>query len=409
VQVTKLGVGSRPGGGVWFGISGEITVASVLKAVGSDIVFKLDRAGGGYKMAGVDVGDIRLDFQFPESAPTVHAWADISWQMEGDNYRFTGEGGLSILKSIDIRAGFLYGHDSSGYYWLAKATLPLGPSGIPLSPVPLAIYGIGGGIAYGVPVSAFDVPLKDVKPSHDGSYLFSAQIQIGTNDGGFTVFGDGRLTIKTGGGAGVRFDLKAWVLKSNHTGGSDGEMCMQYAGGAFDAGLAAHFDVMGGLLAVSAPSGADVCTTSAVSIHFGAGADWYIWFGTKATPISVTVLFVSSGGWLTIDGSGVGAGLFTKINKKYCIDFEICEACAWFKYELLIEAKVTFSPVHAYGHFKAGVGGGVSVCGEGLSFDGELELTAEAPSPTRICGEARLTIHTPNWLPNVHPHIGICL
>ena len=363
---------------------------------------------GGYKMGGIDVGDIRLDFTYPEGTPTVHAWADISWQMEGDNYRFMGEGGLSILKSIDIRAGFLYGHDAGGYYWLAKATFPLGPTGIPLAPVPLSIYGIGGGIAYAVPVSAFDVPLKDVKPSHDGSYLFSAQIQIGTSDGGFYLFGDGRLTIKAGGGSGVRFDLKAWLLKLDHTGGADAEFCMQYAGGAFDAGLAAHFNIAAGLLVVNAPAGGDVCTTAAIRAHFG-GDGWFVHVGTKATPITMTVLFVTSGGWLTIDSTGVGAGLFEHVNKRYCADFEVCEACTWFRYDLLLEARFNFKPLHVSGHFATGVGGGVSVCGVGLGFDGSLDLTAEAPDPTRICGHVDLNIHTPWPLPDAHPSFGLCL
>jgi hypothetical protein len=409
VQVTQLGVGARQNGGLWFGISGQVRVSDVFEAKADQVRFELDRRGNSYAMAGVNVGDLRIDLRMP----TVHAMADISWNMEGSRTMFAGSGELDVLSSgLGIRADFVYGTDAGRSYWLAKGSVELGAAAIPIAPpIPIAFYGFRGGIAHNVDLNTFDGPARNVRPKFDGSYIVQAGVYLGTYpDRGFYFYGAGDLKIQLGGSFGVRLDVDAWFLTADHSGDPSAHGCFQYANQAFDAGVKLDFQLAGGIIRVEAPSGGNVCTDSAISIHFG-GDGWHLWFGTKQRPIHTTVLFVTSDGWFTADNTGlITAGVSTGVDKKFCADFKVCDACAWFRETTLIEVRVTVQPsFSAWGHFHGGVGGGVTVCGKGLGFDGDLDLTAQAPNPVRICGDVHITVHTPWPLPDAHIGFGVCV
>ena len=74
-----------------------------------------------------------------------------------------------------------------------------------------------------------------------------------------------------------------------------------------------------------------------------------------------------------------------------------------------IEVAVQTQPFHAHGHAHGAVGGSVSVCGRGLRFDGDLDLTADAPNPVRICGDVHITVHTPWPLSDAHIAFAVCV
>lgn len=437
MQVTKLGLGNAPGK-VFFGFLGDLKVGGEVPDVKDreskfNLVIKtaaLEPPQTGFVLAsyspasiaddfsysssetdGVQVGDVHVDFFFPPGSKTVQVVADCHWEKSPGGYRFTGLGKVSVAESFGIDVTVLFGSQSDESYWMVKAALSF-PAPLALGSTGFGLFAIGGGLGYNISIASYDFPdVTTVVIDHSKNYSFSAAADLGSLDGGFTLYLRGRLTVKFGEGGGFRIDVDAWVLTGDHSGSGMAEACIQYVGGTFDAGFAANFQVAGGLLAFKAPKwGPDTCLQSAIQIHFG-GSGWHIWIGHKdpGKRITAMILVVESSGWMMLDGSGISAGVETKVDKKYCVDFEICEACAWFHYDMLIEIWVNFSPFQAGGEFNWGVGGGVSVCGEGLSFDGSLHLTAQAPDPTQICGEVSITIHTPNWFPNVDVDFGVCV
>jgi hypothetical protein len=404
VQVTKLGLGLRQNGGVWFGLSGAVRISDVFEAKASDIKFLLDVKGSSVSPAGVEVGDLRLELKLP----SVHATADVFFSTEGSKTRFGGEGEVALLTAgIGIKAAFLYGTDSGQTYWLAKGSLDMGAAALPLTPIPLAIYGFNGGIAHNIDLASYDKPVKDIKPKFDGSYLVTAGLQVGTYpDGGKSFYGVGTIIIQLGTAPGVRLDVDAWVLTDDHTGAPAARGCIQYANQAFDAGMTVDLSLADGAVRVKAPGGQNICTDSAISIHFG-GDGWHFWLGTKARPISVGILFVNANGWLTADPTGITAGVSQTSSFNACVSV-ICDFCIYFHENILMEVGLQVSPFQASGHVNAGLGGGVSACGKSLGFDGTLDLLAQAPNPTQICGSASVTIHVPIF-PDPKLSFGVCL
>jgi hypothetical protein len=410
VQVTKIGAGARAGGGVWFGISGAVQFAKVLKAEGSDIRFKLDRtSGGAYRMAGVDVGSLKIDFTYPEGSPTVRANAEIAWQMEGSTYRFAGEGGLSIVGSLDVSAGFLYGRDPSiGSYWLAKADTTF-PAPVPFAPTPLGLYGIGGGLGYKVPIEAFDIPITKVRPSASAGYAFSALVKVGTvADGGFTVFADGRLTIATG--AGVRLDVGAWLLTKDHGGAPHAKGCIQYAGGSFDAGFGLDYKFAGDQIVVSAPSGPDTCKTAAVNIHFGPDT-WHVWLGSEPNPIKVKVLIFNGRGYLMADSAGIRTSVTADFKLAYRGDIAGFGGFVDVGGSSTVGLGLGFDPFSVSGKYGASVNGraGVIVVGKEIAIGiaAGVDVTVSFP-PLSACGGVHIAIEIPVF-PDISTNVSACI
>jgi hypothetical protein len=368
-----------------------VRFANVLQAEASDIRFKLDRAvGGGYRMGGVDVGEMNIDFSFPEGSPTVIAHATLGWQMEGSTYRFAGAGGLEIVGSVSVDAAFLYGNDPSlegGSYWLARASMTF-PAPIAFAPTPLGLFGIGGGIAYRVPLDSLNPTKKitDVRPSAGTGYLFSASVKVGTtHDGGFTVFADGTLTIDTR--TGVRFDVSAWLL-SRERGEPHAKGCIQYAGGSFDAGFGVKYNFAGDQIIVNADPGSDPCKTAAVSLHFGSDG-WHVWLGSEANPIAVKVLVFNGRGHLMADASGIRTGVTADFHLRYAGDIAGFGGFVEVGGSSTVGLRLSLDPFTIGGNYGATVNGraGVRAFGSdfGIGINAGVAVAVSLP-PFSACG-----------------------
>jgi hypothetical protein len=227
---------------------------------------------------------------------------------------------------------------------------------------------------------------------------------------GFTLFLRGRLTIKLGDG--FRLTAKAWALTGGHAEGFQMlEGCVQYLGGAFDAGVAGDLSVLDGAVSVKIPSGADVCTSSAANIHFGKDG-WHIWMGTEKSPIETHILVVTAKGWLEVDGSGARAGLKSSTTHEYCVWFGVwgigCDACAKASWGYTVRVGLSFSPPNVTGGVEAGISASLGVCGFSLGVSGHAKLNASL-SPPSICGTVHVVVHTPNELPNIKFPVDACL
>jgi hypothetical protein len=438
LQVTQLGAGNGTGGDLWLGFRGDLEVGvNAPTAKDQEVKFLLHKTGGAaargerpgivlasYRAGGppppppsgygpppggndLDVQPVHLEFDFPPADKLAHISVDASWEKSGAGYRFLGDGNVEIVGAFGIPVSVLFGRANGESFWMVRAGYTL-PAPMVLGSTPLGLMTIGGGLGYNITAASYEkTDVKQIVIDGSKNYSFSADVGVGTLDNAFTLFFDGRMTIKLGDG--LRLDVKAWLLSDDHPAGSQmGEGCVQYMSGSFDAGFAVKASIADGLVSVDAPGGSDVCTTSAVNIHFGKGQDWHIWIGTEDNPVTAHVLVVDNKGWVTIDGSGVHAGLKAHTTKKYCLDFKVCEACAWFEWGYHLKVGIDFHPVNVSGGVGGGVGCGIDVCGFGMSVDGSASLAASI-NPTQVCGSVSLTVHTPNWFPNVDFSRDLCL
>ena len=161
------------------------------------------------------------------------------------------------------------------------------------------------------------------------------------------------------------------------------------------------------------PSGADVCTTSAVNAHFGAGADWHVWFGTKTSPIRVHVLFADAGGYLMVDGTGILAGFWDRLDKRFVVDIAGFGGYVEVHAGMSLEVGLRFSPFHVSGHYHGDYSGGAGVRAFGhdfgISIGGWVDFSVEAPDPIRVCGAVGVHIGMPNWVPDIDESVGLCI
>lgn len=444
MQVTQLGVGNKPNGNIWFGFMGDIEVgdnapnaedreaqfnltktSALLK--GSDPIqlaslaalesFATDDQSFDYSSStedGVTVNKVHLDFSYPPSSKTVTVVADCLWEERPDGFYFVGTGKVTVADSFGIDIQALYGREVNESYWMVKAAVDL-PTMMALGSTGLGLKAIHGGLGCSVPISAYDLPdIKMVKTDHSGGYSFSAAVDIGTMDA-FTVYARGRLTVKMSGpDAGARVSVAAWFVTSTHELPAMGEACMQYAGGAFDAGATLHLSLAGGLVVIDAPkSGPDVCTQAAVSIHFGGSTDWHIWIGQETLPLTAKVLVINGKGYLMIDGDGTEMFVGASIDKKW--DVSIAGFSAYVKIYggTELTAAIKYSPFWLKGTYagwvtiKAGadiVGGCCSV-----GFGANLGFSAEAPPP-KVCGKVGISFSTPWPMSDINVSVGpLCI
>jgi hypothetical protein len=433
MQPTALGVGNMPNGDVWFGFKGDVEVGQFApNATNREAQFKLKKTTSAsltprpqYQVAsltldeattlyeeeqdfdysssekdGVTISEVHLDFSFPPSSKTVTVVADCVWEDSDKGFRFVGTGKVTVAESFAIDIDALYGRADEQSYWMVKASLTL-PSMIPLGSTGFGLNEIHGGLGLSVPISAYDLAnIKDVVTDKSGNYSFSAGVGLGTLDNGFTIYCKGTLTVKMGGpDAGARVSVDLWMLNGGHAPPPLAQACIQYAGGAFDAGMAFHLEIGGGLIKIEAPtSGPDVCTQSAIQVHFGGSGDWHIWIGHPPLPLTATILIIEGKGYLTIDGSGIAMYNGVTVDKKWDVDIAGFDAYLKIKGGVEIEGGIKYSPffIHGSWHGYIDVWAGVDIafgCCD-VHFMIDLKFTGEAP-PIKVCGTVEVVIGVP--------------
>jgi hypothetical protein len=442
LEVTALGVGTADGGGIWFGFKGDLTVGdnapvakdretkffltktnvAHMRSINPD--YQLASLGGGameydgfdYSSSekdGVTVADVHVDFDFPPGSKTVQISADCHWEKSDTAFRFVGIGSAQVADSIAIDVGVIFGKEADESYWIVKASVTM-PAPIALGSTGFAMFAIGGGLGYNISPASYDVAdFKTVTLDHKKDYSFSAAIDVGTMDDGFTIYGRGRLTIVIGPGAGARIDIKVWVMSTDHPEPPLAEACIQYVGGNFDAGFTLHLSLADGLIVLDAPtSGPDVCTQSAVSLHFG-GSDWHVWIGTEALPITGHILVIDGSAYFMIDKDGFRTGL--KVTAHFSWEGSAGGFGAYASFDGGVEMKIniTWSPFHVLGSVHGWVTGSAGVIvfggkiGVGIAIDFMISASA---MPVEVCGSLSVEVDLPWPLPNVGVSVGpVCL
>ncbi len=278
----------------------------------------------------------------------------------------------------------------------------LGPTGIPLDPLPISLYKVGGGMGYNVPVSAFqNSDLTTVVPSDDGTYEFDASLLVGSADHA-TVGLLGNFTVKPGGqDPGGRMDYHAWLLDPNWTGQSPIYGYFSYSGGAFDGTLNGQLSLLNDQVALTA-------TNDAIHMHVGGGL-WYYHLGTQNNPIDGRVFFEHGQAWADLGSDGFMLGLLAQID----LDAGDCgDACAYIHDQLQLNANITPVPLAFSAKSQENFNVGGCVGGQCLNANESTSVALGLPPPylnfgysISMCPPAYVNVGL-QVLPSVNPNIG---
>lgn len=412
VDLTSVRIGFYQSGPAVFSFDFATTfsISEVLSSVAVPVSYGLTRDGYNYGADGPRVSPFDLEVAFPAGQPRVAAKIHIEYTGEGlsSNTAVNSPAGWwpfsvaeahaasgakdSFAGSLDMemfdgppiaaefRLGYLNGHD----YWLMRATLDPGPSGIPFVPPFLKLYKIRGGLGHNFPLDAFKsaYPITVVEPITDDSFLFMAGMQVGSTDG-FVFTMDGDLTIKPGDGA--RMDFRAWLLDAQHGGDGNFQGYLQYAAGGFDGALQGRLNLLGDQIYFDIPENA--CT-----MHFGGSQPWHIYVGRDDGPrINMHLLLSDVDGYMMLDDASLrfGGG----------VSFYLGANIGHISGELNTGLILTSEP-HISGYGEGGVQ--AEVCYKGYCVGTGISVRVDVSAlPVRASARGCVKIPIPCWNPKI--------
>ncbi len=338
-----------------FSVNSKIHLSKKIPDTDVRVLYSIARSGASYVGTGPFTGPFEVNISFPPGQPTVEAnmkpnytgpaggsaglmqryalmnddgapvtsadaWKpgeqyaldipgsyDVALFGSGDGDRFNGTLDLGMFGGPPVKAEFRLGYIGGDDYWLTRATVGLGDSGITLTPY-FSLFMIRGGLGYNFPINAFSSvdSLTAVAPDMSGTYMFMAGMRLGSPTK-FAYMLDGDLTVKLG--VGARMDFRAWLMTSEHTGEGTFHGYFQYASGNFDGMLAGKLQLLGDAAYMEIPE-------NAATMHFGGGT-WLIAAGKKAGPrIKAHLLIQDVNGYLQIGNEGLflGGNMTYKLN-----------------------------------------------------------------------------------------------
>jgi hypothetical protein len=301
----------------------------------------------------------------------------------GDGVSFSGKRfSAKFLMSVfgtdkTIDALFIMGRNDQGSYFLTVADVK--GFNIPLSPIPLAIFGFKGGFGYHFDALTLAAADENAQPNMGITAAFGAGVSLGTSaDNGFILKADAFLAMDTGGTFLMQFS-NGRLLNQGNFGGF-----LRYSNKIFDGALFGELAMFDQIKVVEFSLGTQA--DPAVSFLFGGGT-WHIYAGKKGGPrIAGSVWGNNADGYLMLDSTGLETG-----GAVTCVippGADKLPIGVFVKSKLDIGVRIYIDPFHIYGQFGAGVGVGgcINILGEKVckEFTVDATIKAEAPNPTRI-------------------------
>lgn len=148
--ITKIGFGKKEDGGKWIGFSGELKLVDGFTAGASVEGLRVTWYDGGTPNPKVTFEGIGVEFEIPDVLYFKGAVSYRELEVEGASvHRFDGDIKLSLISlGLEIDAKLVVGSASGGpegnYNFFAIYLGVELPTGIPLSPTPLALFGMAG-------------------------------------------------------------------------------------------------------------------------------------------------------------------------------------------------------------------------------------------------------------------------
>jgi hypothetical protein len=340
LTLKEIGFGYVDGDGFFLAAAGDLTLASLAKiGTGFEV----------YENKVVFTKEMSLDIHKPAF--------DMGGTLVLDDDHFKAGLAVKVAGLFEGMEGlFEVGSEGEGaasfVYWQVQLKVP---SRIPLSPLPLTVYSVGGGIAYHMQVTPSKNSVAFV--AHKGTLLtLTALVDIGSTDNGESWYGEFSLSVDSN--ARVMLAGDSWIME-----GRSPEVPAHIYGTIELGGSPAIFSLKAGLNFSKVVSDMDVVAANGqVDILF-AQNDWHIYFGSKERPLSATVLHYLEGqGYLQIDRRGLAMGVKKEFNLK---------GSAWIFYgrlyggaEVDLAAGVYPFYIDAKGKIWIGLEAGVHVAGD---------------------------------------------
>jgi len=340
LTLKEIGFGYVDGDGFFLAVAGDLNLAS-LAQIGTGFELYEDKVVFTKAMS-LDIHKPAFDMGGTLVLDDDHFKAGLAVKVAG---LFEGMEGLFEVGSEGEGA-------ASFVYWQVQLKVP---SRLPLSPLPLTVYSVGGGIAYHMRVTPSKGGVAFV--ANEGTLLtLTALVDIGSTDNGASWYGEFSLSVDSN--ARVILAGDSWIME-----GRNPEVSPHIFGTIELGGSPAIFHLNAGLNFSKVVSDIDVVAAKGqVDILF-AQNDWHIYFGSKETPLSATVLHYLDGqGYLQIDRRGLAMGVKKEFDLK---------GSAWIFYgrlyggaEVDLAAGVYPFYIDAKGKIWIGLEAGVHVAGD---------------------------------------------
>jgi len=367
-----------------FTFDGSIELASIC---GADTSITLSKKG--FKLT-----NITLDYQ----ANGVNMGGTLKWlkkEAEAEGAEVTGGfssavriaavGMFNFSGALTIGEGNSNGKDFT--FWHAELSIP---ATIPLGPLPLNIYKIGGGLAYHMSADRDGGPTAPVvfDENPDNPICLIANAQLGTTDNGYSWHGDFKLIVEPAEPF-ILFRGDSYVMASKESSPSDRRLSAEIQIGAspalFRLRASANLVQKKGSFELFALSGKG-SQPAEFDILFSA-SDWHVYVGSKDNPITVSALnkIFSGEGYFMIDS----AGLMLGVKKEFDLGGSL--ACFYGRvyggasFDMVSSIKPFY--IDATGRVWVGIEAGVKAGGSKYSIIhayADLGLKIHAPDPTFI-------------------------
>ncbi len=287
----------------------------------------------------------------------------------------------NISGMIIFGGEFIMGSADTYSYWGVTMSGG-GGSGVPLAPLPLSLFELGGGLAYNMTVDQESGKLtKD--GSKDFPFVLLATAGIGTPDA-TTWYGRFTLSLAS---SKITLQGDSWFLSETHSGTPDlaGKITIGSSPAMLHVSLASRLEKKIGSMTMLGVDGE-------VDLLFSE-SDWHIWFGSKDQSLSVTALeYIKGAGYLQLSGDGLAVG----VRQTFDIGGEwwIFYGRVYGGAEVAIEGGFVPFYIDARGKIWVGLEAGVRIDGDDweiMSAYASLEARFRAPNPTFVMmhGEMR--------------------
>jgi hypothetical protein len=418
VGITKLGFGKTEDGGKWVGFSGELKLVDGFTAGASVEGLRITWYDDG-RQTKISFNGIGVEFEIPD---VLYFKGDVAYrelQVNGESVkRFDGDIKLSLISlKLEIDAKLVVGSASGPQGSYNFFAIYLGvelPTGIPLSPTPLALFGMAGLFAlrmepdkredeewYEGWFKRPEIGITDLESkwvNRRGSMAFGVGATIGTSsDNGFT-FACKALLVIVFPGPIVLLEGKANLLKERAK-LSDDPMFRSLAvldmrQGQILMGLDAKYK--------QDESGKVIDITAGAEAFFHNPGDWHVYMGErepreKRIRARILSLFEANS-YFMIDPKKLATGAWVGYDRSWKFGPVSLTLQAWLEGNVV----VNWTPLHFHGDLWLHGNVEVNVFGFGLGLSVDARFEADVFDPFHVKASFEVSVKLPKPLKKKH-------
>lgn len=418
IGITKLGFGKTEDGGKWVGFSGELKLVDGFTAGASVEGLRITWYDDG-RDTKISFNGIGVEFKIPDVLYFKGFVAYQELEVNGASvHRFDGDIKLSLISlKLEIDAKLVVGSASGGpegnYNFFAIYLGVELPTGIPLSPTPLALYGMAGLFALQMepnklaneewyegwfqrPVTGI-TDLKSKWVNRRGSFALGGGVTIGTAaDNGFT-FACKALLVFVFPGPIILLEGKANLLKERAKLNDDPMFrslaVLDMRQGQILMGLDAKYQ--------QDDSGKVIDIRAGVEAFF-AQDDWHIYMGEKeprSKRIRARILSLfEANSYFMLGPKQLATGAWVGYARQWKFGPVSLTLEAWLEGNVV----VNWTPLHFHGDLWLHGNIEVKVFGFGLGLSVDARFAADVFDPFHVLANFEVTVKLPKPLKKKH-------